>query len=1376
MNVLFWNIRGIGNEPSQNMLKQHVISFRPLWVAIAEPKVTFDSIPSSYWTALGLRLVGYHVATGFLPNIWILENVSLQPSTVLFTSPQMLTLQVSFLHHTFLLSFVHASNDYLVRRTLWDDILALPSIPSMVVGDFNSVLGAHERSNGTPPVQHEVYDFTAFLHASELIESASSGAFFTWSNRRFTGGYLETRIDRTLITNSFLDLWDSVTSHVGMRNCSDHSPLLISCRTGQLALPRPFRFQNMWISHFSFEEVVRQSWSAPVSATSTFGMVQAKLKRLKCRLKAWNLMVFGNIRTRLAQAQQRVTSIQADLASHSPMHNIQNLEWEALADYNLILDQEATFLRQKARDDWLRDGDRNSAFFHRKLKISKGQGSITSLLIDGVVISDRQTIRDHILHYYEELFARDPDHLPSFEGLDTLFPNSVTPQQNEELIRVPSPDDVRHTVFGMSPDSAPGPDGFNGKFYQSMWHIVGPDVISAIRTFFIHGHFPAGLNASFVTLIPKFKDAIRIEDFRPIVLGNFLYKIVTKILSERLGPILADLLSFHQFGFVPGRRIHDCIALASEGVNSLNIRHLDGNIALKVDIKKAFDTVSWDFLLEALRHLGFSSTFIDWITFILHSAHLSVLINGAPEGYFPCSQGVRQGDPLSPLLFCIAEEALSCLLTHSTSTGMLSPLFIGRDISFPSHLLYADDVIIFCRATFSNCREILHILNRYKNWSGQHFNPDKSRVYFSTSIPATRSRRMSRILGITIGSLPFVYLGVPLFIGAPRTRYLQTIADSILARFARWKGSSLSMAGRICLVQSVIQGAFVHSMMIYRWPLTLLKKLESRIRNFVFTGDILKRSSICVSWKRCCVPKSEGGLGLRSLVVANRAYLSRLCWDIMNRREPYMEVFLSRFFTHEQIRRYVQSTVWFGFKDCYPALLHNSRWLVGSDSHIRFWLDNWLGYCIADRVGIPLHLRHHFDFHIADYVVDGDWDILPEFYAAYPDVARDIAHYTLAPPRSDTRIWIPSSNGAASSAVFYEHFRYDLPVVSWGDWIWASFIPPRRSVTLWRAIHDKLPTMDHLRNIGFTGPSFCIFCRASSESIDHIFALCPFILDIWSRILDIFHIQMPHVSSLNEWLIFAMSRSFSTQVGAIWRLAFVTLIWLIWHTRNKWIFEDVPFTQHSIIFAFQSFIREQRSLLKGTMYNTQEDLFTLHSLGIRGHSRGGLSIVEVRWHPPSWGWIKCNTDGSAMGSPGDAKGAGVFRNHLGHVLCCFVTNLGRAFAFEAELIAAMTGVELACQQGWYRLWLETDSTYVEGLLCSRSTIVPWSLRNRWLRVLDLLSTLEFKVSHIYREGNGVADTLSNHPFEGVWFHQLDIIASQVARDVSGQPYHRISQL
>ncbi|KAK6150686.1 hypothetical protein DH2020_015618 [Rehmannia glutinosa] len=352
----------------------------------------------------------------------------------------------------------------------------------------------------------------------------------------------------------------------------------------------------------------------------------------------------------------------------------------------------------------------------------------------------------------------------------------------------------------MGLDSAPGPDGFSGRFYQHFWDIVSDEVLAAVRYFFVTASFPSGLNTSFMALIPKTKEANAVEDFRPIVMSNFLFKIITKILATRLDAIISSYLSPTRFGFIPGRHIHDCIALVSEGFNILQGGRTDSNMILKIDIRKAFDTLRWDFLLYVLCHFGFSEVFVHSVEVVPRSSRISVLLNGTSVGYFPYFRGVRQGDPLSPLLFCIAEEVLSRFIKVAMDQSRLFPFTAPRGITFPSSILYVDDIVIMCGASSSNARVLLQILTLYADISGQVFNPQKSKVYFGSRVSSYVHGRVQHILGIHPGTFPTVYLGAPIFKGAPKVTDLQPVFDRIILKFRRWKGSSLSLAGRVVLL------------------------------------------------------------------------------------------------------------------------------------------------------------------------------------------------------------------------------------------------------------------------------------------------------------------------------------------------------------------------------------------------------------------------------------------------------------------------------------------------------------------------------------------------------------------------------------------------
>ena len=141
-------------------------------------------------------------------------------------------------------------------------------------------------------------------------------------------------------------------------------------------------------------------------------------------------------------------------------------------------------------------------------------------------------------------------------------------------------------------------------------------------------------------------------------------------------------------------------------------------MAIKIDIKKAFDSMSWPFIMEVLSAFGFHKTFCDWIMAIFQSARISILLPGGAKGYFPCSRGVRQRDPLSPLLFCLAEDFLSRLLTRRVNDGKFLPIATARYVA-PSHLLYADDVLIFGRASRQNLKALKDLFRVYGQLSGQ---------------------------------------------------------------------------------------------------------------------------------------------------------------------------------------------------------------------------------------------------------------------------------------------------------------------------------------------------------------------------------------------------------------------------------------------------------------------------------------------------------------------------------------------------------------------------------------------------------------------------------------------------------------------------------
>ncbi|KAK9949447.1 hypothetical protein M0R45_004967 [Rubus argutus] len=270
-----------------------------------------------------------------------------------------------------------------------------------------------------------------------------------------------------------------------------------------------------------------------------------------------------------------------------------------------------------------------------------------------------------------------------------------------------------------------------------------------------------------------------------------------------------------------------------------------GNIAIKLDISKAFDTLDWGFLLRVLRAFGFDLAFTNWLHCILNSAYISVSINGSSCGFFSCSRGVRQGDPLSPLLFCLAEEVLSRGISQLVAKGKIDTIAAPKKVTVPSHVLFADDIMIFMQGNSQSLRALNRFLNAYAKNSGQVVNKAKSSIFLGR-YARPRETIIQHTLGIREGSLPCTYLGVPIFIGRPKSVYFRSIADKVRCKLSSWKGHQLSQAARLQLISSVIQSLLIYSFQVYKWPRALLLRVQGWTRNFFWSGDPLKKGSTLV--------------------------------------------------------------------------------------------------------------------------------------------------------------------------------------------------------------------------------------------------------------------------------------------------------------------------------------------------------------------------------------------------------------------------------------------------------------------------------------------------------------------------------------------------
>jgi hypothetical protein len=342
---------------------------------------------------------------------------------------------------------------------------------------------------------------------------------------------------------------------------------------------------------------------------------------LKDKLKIWNNECFGNVHDFVASAEQELHAVQDQIQSIGPSDDLLNIELLAQKKFEDALNRQECFWQEKAHLNWHLEGDRNTKYFHRIAKIKSSTKPITSLHDGEHVLTEQNQISDHVVSFYKNLFCSNivlQDQLLAAE----VIPNLVTSELNALLTMLPSHQEIKAAVFALNKDSAPGPDGFGAFFFQHFWDIIHMDVINAVLEFFTTSWILPGFNSNIITLLPKIPNASSIDQYRPIAMANFKFKIISKVIADRLAQILPSIISQEQRGFIHDRNIKDCICIASEAANLLHNKSFGGNLALKIDISKAFDTLEWPFLLTVLSKFGFNEVFCNWIHVILKSAFL----------------------------------------------------------------------------------------------------------------------------------------------------------------------------------------------------------------------------------------------------------------------------------------------------------------------------------------------------------------------------------------------------------------------------------------------------------------------------------------------------------------------------------------------------------------------------------------------------------------------------------------------------------------------------------------------------------------------------------------------------------------------------------
>ncbi|CAA0833358.1 DNAse I-like superfamily protein, partial [Striga hermonthica] len=653
------------------------------------------------------------------------------------------------------------------------------------------------------------------------------------------------------------------------RTASDHNAIIFYTEVEVSCRRRRFVFDKSWVKQEGITDVVMEGWQVSVDGSQMY-QVHQKIKNTRMALLSWHKPLHRNSEKAVKVLTEKMEEMR---------NNGLERDWEEWASTKAELDQarkeEENYWRLKSRALWLKERDQNSRFFHAFTAQRRKSNSIYRLVTNGGVVCDsKDTIETHMVEFYTSLFTSEG----SSANAETLqhISRTIIDDHNSILVQPIEEKEIKAAVFMMESDKAPREDGMTVYFFKHFWNIIKDDVCAAVKSFFLSGNMLKNWKHTVITSILKCLYPDSLSNFRPISLCGVLYKVVANIIAQRLKLCLNSCISSAQTAFVPGRSLLDNVVNAQEVFYYFH-KHRSGPhafMAIKLDMEKAYNRVEWICIKVIMRKMGFHGKFINWILSCISHPTFSFNLNGANCGFVKATRGIRQGDPLSPYLFIIVSEVLSSYLHYLMTSRQFKGIKIAKNAPMLSHLLFADDALVFCKADDYHARLMLNILHNYKGFTGQKVNLHKSSMFLSRNCRPDMVCRISAILSGVVVKRSSRYLGLPLGIGAFKRDAFQFVEESVKARIESWKNNLLSPAGKEVLIKSVLQALPIFVMSCFLLPIGLCKRICRLMAKFWWSkGSSQENSLHWKAWEKMVIPKINGGLGFLDIQTLNKALI-----------------------------------------------------------------------------------------------------------------------------------------------------------------------------------------------------------------------------------------------------------------------------------------------------------------------------------------------------------------------------------------------------------------------------------------------------------------------------------------------------------------------
>lgn len=987
-----------------------------------------------------------------------------------------------------------------------------PSIPTVICGDFNTVMDRSLDRRGSFPLDSTRESSVALRALLDECCATDIWRFLHPDTRAYTwmraDGSLSSRID--LIGCPLA--WSHSVQSCEIVPCpfSDHSAVLM-----ESPLPLPFpRGPGRWklniavLKDPAFLDSVKEFWAYWrtrklffLSLLEWWDVGKEKVKGLAIRFCS------------AKQSERRqCRSLLSTLAAHLKF-KIDNGLVSLLEVYERVLGKIADLdrsaaegARVRSRVRWAEEGETSSHFFLRLERKAGSDNWIPAMRrTDGSIATGIDSICTSWVDFYSALFtAGEID----FSAQDDLLSNlsarlpSDARAQCEGLL---SSHEVFEALKGMAHNKSPGSDGLPMEFYLAFWGTLGSDLVEVLNSSFVTGSLPSSQKGALISLIFKKGDRLEHKNWRPISLLNVDYKLCARALAGRLLGVLHHIIAPDQTCGVRGRFIGENVALLRDIVQFTSETNTPAAV-LSLDQEKAFDRVDWPFLFRVLEHCGFGPSFVSWVKLLYSGIRSAVLINGyTSQAFFP-SRGVRQGCPLSPLLYVISIEVLAAnLRAHPAIVGLRLP---GLPNPLPAVSLYADDTSVISVSDVATLA-VFDVYDTFEQGTGSKLNLGKCEGLW---LGSWRDRPDSPV-GILWSSVKIKVLGVYVGNGnldesnwRPRLTAVERCLNS-------WRARSLSYSGKAVIINALALSRIWYVASLVSMPVWVYRELSTLIFDFFWSGkrDLVARDVLCH-------PLVSGGFSVVSIKFKVQALLVQ--WVKRSLACPNGWVYLLTYWFRDRF----DATPFEVFSN--PCLFTSSVLPPFYSSLLQAWVALGGSSLSSDLVfgsGAP-----GGPFLASSMSCKLCYSLLLELNPAQPHCVAKFA---------------PS-----------------FGPLDWSStWRSLQFMPLDRQVRdlNWKIAHGVLYTAERLISFGYQYQPSC-FCGHPLESLEHLFFSCPLFKSGLDWIQSLLFLASPLAPTINvRHALFGFSSDDLRCVPRVFAYLLNVCKYLVWLQRNDFRFRSV---------------------------------------------------------------------------------------------------------------------------------------------------------------------------------------------------------------------------